>query len=94
MAENTTRVQTAFRLPPDLIARVKYHARRENLSVNSYVERVLEKATALVFPTMPPELKPDDELLAFAGKIHLKPFTKEQLDADPRLAYLVKKFGL
>lgn len=94
MATTVTRVQTAFRLPPELLARVKYHARRENLSVNSYVERVLDRATALVFPFLPEDTKIDDDILAFAGKVHLRPFTKEELDADPKLAYLVEKYGL
>ena len=94
MATSTTRVQTAFRFTPELLARIRRAARKENLSVNQYVERTLDKATELVFPKLPQDLKIDDDIMAFAGKIHLKPFTKEELDADPKLAYLVEKNGL
>ena len=90
----TTRIQTAFRFTPELLARIRRAARRENLSVNQFVERTLDKATELVFPKLPQDFKVDDDILAFAGKIHLGPFTKEELDADPRLAYLVEKNGL
>ena len=94
MATSTTRVQTAFRFTPELLARIRRAARKENLSVNQYVERTLDKATELVFPKLPQDLKIDDDIMAFAGKIHLRPFTKEELDADPKLAYLVEKNGL
>lgn len=88
------RIQTAFRLPPDLLDRVKRSARKENLSMNQFVERTLDKATEPVFPELPQDFQMDDDILAFAGKIHLEPFTKEELDADPRLARLVEKNGL
>ena len=90
----TTRVQTAFRFTPELLTRIRRAARKENLSVNQYVERTLDKATEPVFPKLPQDFKIDDDILAFAGKIHMKPFTKEELDADPKLAYLVEKNGL
>ena len=37
----TTKKQTAFRLDVDLIERLRVKARRENRSLNNYVERVL-----------------------------------------------------
>lgn len=87
MAENTTRVQTAFRLPPDLIARVKYHARRENLSVNSYVERVLTKSVGLEFPSLPSEYEIPEELTISKGC--LQEPTLEELKNNPRLAHIL-----
>ena len=42
---NTTiskaKVQTAFRFTPDLIKRLKARAKKENRSLNNYVEKVL-----------------------------------------------------
>lgn len=94
MATSTERIQTAFRFTPELLTRIRHSARKEGLSVNRYVEQVLEKSTELVFPKLPEVFRIDDDILSFAGKIHLEPFTKEEVDADPRLAYLVKKNGL
>ena len=37
----TTKVQTAFRLNKDLIRRLKIKAKKENRSLNNYVETVL-----------------------------------------------------
>ena len=42
----TTRIQTVLRLPPELMDRVKRGARKEKCSFNSYVERILDEATA------------------------------------------------
>lgn len=38
---SNAKVQTAFRLNPDLIERLKARAKRENRSLNNYVEKVL-----------------------------------------------------
>jgi hypothetical protein len=94
MDTQTTRVQTAFRLTPELLARVKREARKEGISVNRFVERTLEKATELVFPKLPPDFKVDEDFRHMVECIQFRPFTKEELDADPKLAYLVDKFGL
>lgn len=40
-----TTKQTAFRLPPLLLDKLKEAARQESLSVNEYVRRTLEEAT-------------------------------------------------
>ena len=85
MDTTTPRVQTAFRLPPDLLARVKLFARRENLSVNSYVEHILDKATALVFPKLPKDFQIPEELLQSAGCIPAP--SEQELKNDPRLAH-------
>ena len=41
----STKKQTAFRLNGDLLERLKAKARRENRSLNNYVERVLMSVT-------------------------------------------------
>lgn len=90
----TTRIQTVLRLPPELMERVKRSARKEKSSFNSYVERVLEQATASAsaFPTLPRGFKISDEVRSM-GKFKLGTPTAEALEADPKLAYLWEKYG-
>ena len=90
----TTRIQTVLRLSPELMERVKRSARKEKSSFNSYVERVLDQATAeaSVFPTLPPEFKISDEIRDL-GKFELVTPAAKDLEADPKLAYLWEKYG-
>lgn len=81
----TTRIQTAFRFTPELLTRVKHSARKENLSVNSYVERVLDKATALIFPKLPADFEIPEDLLQSAGCIPAPSI--QEIKNDPRLAH-------
>ena len=81
----TTRIQTAFRFTPELLARIRHSARKENLSVNTYVERVLDKATTLIFPKLPQDFEIPEELLQSAGCIPAP--TEQELKNDPRLAH-------
>lgn len=41
---NSARIQTAFRLDAALVERLKEYARRENRSLNNYVETLLREA--------------------------------------------------
>ena len=94
-SDNTRTVQTTVRLPIELVNRVKRQAKRENRSFNSFVEHTLDKATELVFPKLKPEdFIISDEIKKLAGSIPAHKFTREELDADPKLAYLVEKFKL
>lgn len=90
----TTRTQTVLRLPPELMERVKRSARKEKSSFNSYVERVLDQATATAsaFPTLPPDFKVSEEICDL-GKFNLAMPTAKELEADPKLAYLWEKYG-
>ncbi len=85
------RVQTILRLSPELMARVKRVAKRENRSVNSFLEHTIEKAVGLEFPKLPKDFKVSDEILALGGTI-AEP-TQEMLDKDAKLAYLWRKYG-
>ena len=85
------RVQTIVRLRPELLARVKRVARRENRSVNSFIEDALEKAAGLDFPKLPKDFKVSEEILALGGTI-AEP-TQEMLDNDAKFAYLWNKYG-
>ena len=85
------RVQTILRLPPELLSRVKRASKRDNCSLNSFIERTLEKATAPQFPRLPSAFKVSDEILGLGGTI-AEP-SQEMLDADSKLAYLWSKYG-
>ena len=75
--------------------RIKIQARREHRSFNSYVEHTLDKSTELVFPKLKPEdFIISDEIKNLAASIPAHRFTQEELDADPKLAYLVEKYKL
>ena len=91
----TEMVQTTSRLPKELMDRVRIQARREHRSFNSYVEHTLDRNTELVFPKLKPEdFIISDEIKSLAGSIPAHKFTREELDADPKLAYLVEKYKL
>ncbi len=57
------------------------------MSVNSFVEHVLDKATAIVFPKLPPDFVIPDELLQSAGCIPAP--SEQELKDDPRLAHIL-----
>ena len=90
----TTRIQTVLRLPPELMERVRRSARKEKSSFNSYVERVLDQATAQAsaFPTLPPDFKVSAEIRDL-GRTKLKAPAAKELESDPKLAYLWEKYG-
>ena len=94
MTMQTERIQTAFRFTPELLTRIRHAARVENISVNHYVERTLDRATELVFPKLPSDVEIEDDILSLAVTSEFRPFTKEELDSDPKLAYLVEKNNL
>ncbi len=69
---STTKVQTAFRLDKDLILRLKMKAKRENRSLNNYVETVLMDIAYK---------DPNDETIAAIEEARsMKPM--EKLDVD------------
>ena len=93
MDNHSDLVQTTIRLSKELMARVKRNAEREHRSFNSYVEMVLDRATELKFPKMSPDFKISEEILSLRASSWKRP-SQEELNADPKLAYLVKKYGL
>ena len=88
----STRIQTAFRLDTRLVSRLKLKARRENKSLNRLVEENLMKVAPaeLEWPKVKFPLKTDPVFDMPMPKAPLK-FTREELDADPKLEYLVNK---
>ena len=88
----TEKVSTIIRLRPELLDRAKRMAKRSNLSLNAYVEKTLERECRLEWPVLPPDFKVSDEILSFAIKDFKDP-TKEELEADPRLAHIWEECG-
>jgi len=86
------RTQTAFRLDTALLGRLKRKARAQGKTLNAFVENILRKEA----PAEPewPKVTFPAEIPDFVKELRLdKPleFTKEDLDADPKLDYLVRK---
>ncbi len=102
--ENTRTVQTAFRFKPELIDRIKLKARRNGTSVNAYVEQLIEKDLGkdedryeAIYRELAKIKLPEtisSGVQALSGICPPTEYTKEELDADPKLAYLVEKYGL
>ena len=93
MTAANTRTQTILRLSPELYARVKRKARSEHRSFNSYVELILEKETALKFPKLDPNYEISDEIKSLRCSGFTRP-SQVVIDNDPKLAYLIEKYGL
>ena len=85
------RVQTAFRLDAALVMRLKRRARAEKKSLNKLVEDVLlkESPAELQWPKVIIPAEPDPFLESLMVQ-HLN-FTKEDIEADPKLEYLLGK---
>ncbi|MBQ0077276.1 MAG: hypothetical protein KBS55_01400 [Bacteroidales bacterium] len=92
-------VQTAFRFSPGLVKDMKNKARREGKSVNAYVENLIKKDIGteseryeaiyreLAQWTPPEKVRPEIEALSS----YAVEYTQDEIDADPRLAYLLEK---
>ena len=92
MAE-VTRIQTAFRFPPELLEKMKLMAKRNGQSLNAYAESLFERETRIKLPRLPKDFKASDEILQMNGCIKWGEPTEEELAADPKLAYLWEKYG-
>lgn len=87
--ETAARTQTVIRLKPELMERVKYRAKGRNLSVNAYVESVLEEATKAPIPKLPREFKSSPAIERLSGIIPAP--SREMLESDEKLAYILGK---
>lgn len=84
------KTQTAFRIDSELLLQAKRKARQQNISLNRLVERAIEDYVGTFqFPAvMPPDVIPEHILNLSKG---VRPFTKEELEQDDRLAYILSK---
>ena len=96
------RTQTAFRLKNDLLERLKVKARKEKVSLNTYVENTLEANVGkdLIFPRLPKDFGISQEARSFACIGHLSEEYKglsasEQaaLDRELKIKHLIEKYG-
>lgn len=95
-----TRVQTAFRFTPELLARAKREASLRHMSLNRFVETLLERETQLVFPHIPDDFTISEEIRNLSLGIKMDPryLSKDpqeqiRLDGQAKLEYLLEKYG-
>ena len=78
-----------LRLPPQLIEQLKHNAKRDNLSLNAYVEMELEMIAKPKIPKLPKDFKVSPLVESLSGIIPAP--SKELLESDDRLAYILSK---
>ena len=98
-----TKVQTAFRFSQGMLDRMKWAAKKQNKSLNAFVEDVMEKAVgrAEEFPKLPKEFfAKSKELESWAVGGELDPRYKgltgaeqAELDKQIKYEYLMEKYG-
>ena len=79
--ESVIREQTVIRFRKDILNRARFKAKQNNMSLNAYLEEVVAEAVKPAIPKLPKDFK--------IGIIPAP--TKEQLEADDRLAYILGK---
>ncbi len=89
--ETVSRVQTVIRFREDVLNRARFKAKQQNMSLNAYLEEVVAEAVRPKIPKLPKDFKIDPGIELFSGIIPAP--TKEQLEADDRLAYIWGKGG-
>lgn len=96
----TRSIQTAFRFRPKMLAQMKNKARLQGVSLNSYVENLVQK-------DIDGQESRYEEIYRELSKIKINPetvkevndsfskfnirFTQEEIDSDKRLAYILSK---
>lgn len=89
MRTSSARIQTAFRLDLALVERLRRQAKREHKTLNGYVESILLNAVQPELPKIGESYHISEETLRLSGFIPA--FTREQLENDERLAYILGK---
>lgn len=90
MLPQERRTQTAFRLDPELLQRAKRKARQQNISLNRLVEQAIENYVGTFeFPKVKIPDEPAQWVLNLSKGV--RPFTKEEIEEDDRLAYILSK---
>lgn len=97
MDTSTRSAQTAFRFKPGMLGRMKAKARLMGLSLNSYVENLIETDLkngdpyGSLFKEISMLQASDTFPFDFPKPEQTLEFSEEELDKDPRLSYLVNK---
>ncbi len=87
--ETIIREQTVIRFRKEILDRVRFKAKQNNMSMNSYLESIVEAAVKPQIPKLPKDFEISPEINALSGIIPAP--TKEMLEADDRLAYIMGK---
>ncbi len=82
-------IQTAFRIPEDLLARMKREAKKRGTSLNAFLIEVMDRETRVEWPHLPKDYKVSQEILNLRCVKNWKEPTKEELEEDPRLAAIL-----
>lgn len=87
--ETIAREQTIIRFRKEVMERAKYKAKQQGKSLNAFLEEIVGAAVMPRIPKLPDDFQIDPAIERFSG-IMPEP-TKEQLEADDRLAYILGK---
>ena len=89
----TKRVSTLIRLRQDVMMQAKRRARQRNMSLNAFIEQLLERSCRVEWPVLPSDFRVSEEIQDMkcipAG---WRP-SKKELEADPRLAHIWEELG-
>lgn len=88
--ETLPRTQMIVRISPQLFSQLKHNAKRKNLSLNAYVEQELALIAKPKLPKLPKDFQADPVLASFSGLMRTP--SQDELDQDPKLAYLWEKY--
>ena len=81
--------QTVIRFRKDILNRARFKAKQNNMSLNAYLEDIVAAAVKPAIPKLPKDFEISPAVKALSGIIPAP--TKEQLEADDRLAYIIGK---
>ena len=87
--ETVARAQTVLRLREETLVRARFKAKQKNMSLNAFLEQAVEAAVAPRIPKLPENFTIDPAIECVSGIMPAP--SKEQLDADERLAYIYNK---
>jgi hypothetical protein len=85
-------IQTAFRIPEDLLVRMKQEAKKRGTSLNAFVIDVMNRETRVEWPHLPKDYKVSQEILNLKCVDKLREPTPEEFAEDPKLEYLWNKY--
>lgn len=89
--ETITRTQTVIRFREDILSRARYKAKQQSMSLNAYLERVVEEAVEPQIPKLPTAFKVSDFVKSLSSVISAP--SQAELAADSKLAYILGKGG-
>ena len=84
------KIQTAFRLDPNLLLRAKLQAKRQEISLNRLVERAVESYLGDAGTPSRAAVEPIPDWVVELSD-GARAFSQQELEADDRLAYLLAK---